>query len=151
MEMCHKAVRELVALVGAADEGDWETAEHCASNISLIEHEADNLKRRQEAEEVAARMAGLAIAMVRQAGDTYQLKVSVRDDTPVRDIYIFVNDEKVFYELVDKKSSRAATLDLPVKLKPGLNIITVGAREDDEFAQREILAVFSEKGDPFAD
>ena len=46
MEMCHKAVRELVALVGAADGGDWETAENCASNISLIEHEADNLKRK---------------------------------------------------------------------------------------------------------
>ena len=45
MEICHKAVRELVALVGAADEGDWETAATCLSNISLIEHEADNLKQ----------------------------------------------------------------------------------------------------------
>jgi carboxyl-terminal processing protease len=88
---------------------------------------------------------------VRVKGDEYALKVKVQDDTPVRDIYIFVNDEKVFYEVVDEKSAQKAVLDLPVKLEPGLNIVTVVAREDDEFAQREILAVFSEKGDPFAD
>lgn len=46
MEISHKAVRELVALVGAADEGDWETAANCLSNISLIEHEADKLKHK---------------------------------------------------------------------------------------------------------
>jgi hypothetical protein len=34
-----------------------------------------------------------------------------------------------------------------VKLKPGVNIITVVAREDDEFAQREVLTVYSTAGD----
>jgi predicted phosphate transport protein (TIGR00153 family) len=44
MEISHKAVRELVALVAAADEGDWDAAASCQSNISQIEHEADELK-----------------------------------------------------------------------------------------------------------
>jgi large subunit ribosomal protein L9 len=46
-----------------------------------VQLEADNLERRQEAEAVATRMAGLAIVMVRQAGDTGQLygSVSTRD------------------------------------------------------------------------
>jgi large subunit ribosomal protein L9 len=46
-----------------------------------VQLEADNLVRRQEAEAVAERMAGLAIVMVRQAGDTGQLygSVSPRD------------------------------------------------------------------------
>lgn len=39
--------------------------------------EADNLTRRQEAEQVAQRMSGLAVVMVRQAGDTGQLYGSV--------------------------------------------------------------------------
>ena len=39
--------------------------------------EADNLTRRQEAEQVAARMAGVSVVMVRQAGDTGQLYGSV--------------------------------------------------------------------------
>jgi large subunit ribosomal protein L9 len=39
--------------------------------------EADNLDRRKEAEQVAARMAGLSVVMVRQAGDTGQLYGSV--------------------------------------------------------------------------
>ncbi|HEX9647997.1 MAG TPA: 50S ribosomal protein L9 [Alphaproteobacteria bacterium] len=39
--------------------------------------EADNLTHRQEAEQVAKRMAGVSVVMVRQAGDTGQLYGSV--------------------------------------------------------------------------
>ena len=42
-----------------------------------VQLEADNIERRQEAEEIAERMEGLAIVMVRQAGDTGQLYGSV--------------------------------------------------------------------------
>ena len=39
--------------------------------------EADNLKRREEAEDMAGRMEGLSIPMIRQASDTGQLYGSV--------------------------------------------------------------------------
>lgn len=45
MEICHKAVRELVALVEAAGKEDWATASVHLGRISDIEHEADNLKQ----------------------------------------------------------------------------------------------------------
>ena len=38
-----------------------------------------------------------------------------------------------------------------IKLEPGVNIVTVVAREDDEFAQREVLTIFSRAGDPLAE
>jgi hypothetical protein len=84
---------------------------------------------------------------LRVPGDTYRLKVRVTDDTPVRDLYVFNEDQKVFYELLDAKTARDATVELDLKLKPGVNIVTVVAREDDEFAQREVITVFSEQGD----
>ncbi len=56
------------------------------ANLSHFEQqraqlEADNLKRRQEAEAVASKMAGLSVIMVRQAGEAGQLygSVSARD------------------------------------------------------------------------
>ena len=49
------------------------------------------------------------------------------------------------------RGSTNAVLRHDVKLKPGVNVITVFAREDDEFAQRETLTVFSKKGDPLAE
>ena len=57
-------------------------------NMARFEHqradlEARNLERRKEAEQVAAKMEGVSIVLVRQAGDTGQLygSVSARDVT----------------------------------------------------------------------
>lgn len=53
--------------------------------------EADNLERRSEAESVAAKMAGLSVVMVRQAGDSGQLYGSVN----ARDIAAAVTEAGV--------------------------------------------------------
>src|SRR3546814_8527021 len=56
-------------------------------NMARFEHqradlEARNLERRKEAEQVAAKMEGLSIVLVRQAGDTGQLYGSVSEEHP---------------------------------------------------------------------
>jgi carboxyl-terminal processing protease len=83
-------------------------------------------------------------------GDTYTVDAKIEDDGPVKDAYLFVGDQKVYFENLRTKGPTNATLHHDVKLKPGVNVITLVAREDDEFAQREVLTVFSSKGDPLA-
>jgi carboxyl-terminal processing protease len=87
---------------------------------------------------------------VRVAGDSVQIRARVEDDGPVRDVYVFNGEQKVSYQLLAKKGPTDVTLEATVKLEPGVNMITVVAREDDEFAQREVLMVYSGKGDPLA-
>ncbi len=90
-------------------------------------------------------------------GDTFEVRAHIVDDGKVNDAYIFVGDQKVYYQRLpsqkgpSQKGPTDMMLNHTVKLKPGINVITVVAREDDEFAQREALTVFSKKGDPFAD
>lgn len=83
-------------------------------------------------------------------GDRYDLVAKISDDGRVNDAYVFVGDQKVFYQRLDSRGPTDVTLRRGVKLQPGVNVITVVAREDDEFAQREVLTVFSRAGDPFA-
>jgi carboxyl-terminal processing protease len=84
-------------------------------------------------------------------GDTFTVDAKIEDEGPVKDAYLFVGEQKVFFESLKSKGPTAATLHHDVKLKPGVNVITLVAREDEEFAQREVLTVFSKKGDPFAE
>ena len=63
----------------------------------------------------------------------------------------FAEKVKKIPNVVDVESSVQQGLPAyAVKLKPGVNVITVVAREDDEFAQREVMTVYSKKGDPLA-
>ncbi len=83
------------------------------------------------------------------AKNLYKLSVSISSESSVRDAFLFVNDQKVFYKLFDAGQSQL-TFDREIKLKPGINIVTVVAREDNDYAHRESLTIFSETGDPFA-
>lgn len=88
-------------------------------------------------------------------GDTFSVEAKIEDDGAVKDAYVYVGDQKVHYEQLRPSAGGRGptnvTVKHDVKLKPGVNVITVFAREDDEFAQREVLTVFSKKGDPLAD
>ncbi len=61
--------------------------------------------------------------------------------TRLRDVFVFVNDQKVFFKVVPegKTGDIAFATDLP--LKPGNNTVTVVAREDEEFQSRRSLIV----------
>jgi carboxyl-terminal processing protease len=60
----------------------------------------------------------------------------------LRDVFIFVNDRKVFFKVIPETNA-AQQLDFAtsVPLKPGNNLVTVFAREDDEFQSRRTMVV----------
>jgi carboxyl-terminal processing protease len=62
-----------------------------------------------------------------------------------------VNDQKVFFKVVPEAAGSARmefTTDLP--LKPGNNVVTVFAREDDEFQSRRSMVVYRRPPDEVA-
>lgn len=87
-------------------------------------------------------------SMAQVDGDTFTVEAKIEDDGAVKDAYLFVGDQKVYFENLKSKGPTNTTLRHDVKLKPGVNVITLVAREDDEFAQREVLTVYSASGDP---
>jgi hypothetical protein len=96
--------------------------------------------------------AGAALGeVVTTDAASLELVAQIADDGAVADAYVFVGDQKVHYQRVASAGPTAATLRHSLTLKPGVNVVTVVAREDDEFAQREVLTVYSTRGDPFAD
>ena len=80
------------------------------------------------------------------------LPPSADPEARLRDVYIFVNDEKVFFRVVPDSAPGAAathgrldfTADLP--LKPGQNVVTVFAREDQELQSRRSVVIFRKGG-----
>jgi len=61
----------------------------------------------------------------------------------LRDVFVFVNDQKVFFKVVPEETGAQKlefTTDVP--LKAGQNVVTVVAREDEEFQSRRSVVVF---------
>lgn len=87
------------------------------------------------------------------ARDNFDVRAHITDDGKVNDAYVFVADQKVYYQRFGAAARGPAdvTVSHSVPLKPGVNVITVVAREDDEFAQREVITVYCSSGDPLAD
>jgi carboxyl-terminal processing protease len=61
----------------------------------------------------------------------------------LRDVFVFVNEQKVFFKVVPQ-STNAAKLDFQtdLPLKPGNNVVTVFAREDDELQTRRSVVIY---------
>ena len=62
--------------------------------------------------------------------------------TKLRDVFVFVNDQKVFFKVVPETSTATRVdfaADLP--LEAGNNTVTVFAREDEEFQSRRTFYV----------
>ncbi|HEY2734356.1 MAG TPA: hypothetical protein VGI70_10250, partial [Polyangiales bacterium] len=74
--------------------------------------------------------------------DWLKLHGSAIDDTRVRDVYIFVGSRKVFYQ-----SNRGATdptrekFEATLPLRPGVNFVTVVARESNDVASHKSFIV----------
>ncbi|MDH5671696.1 MAG: S41 family peptidase [Myxococcales bacterium] len=73
---------------------------------------------------------------------TLRVRGQATDDRIVRDLYIFVGPHKVYYlsNRSDGSPERAA-FDTTVPLRPGINYVTVVAREDNEVMGRETFIV----------
>lgn len=60
----------------------------------------------------------------------------------LRDVFIFVNGRKVFFKVVpEANAAQQVDFTADVPLKPGNNVVTVFAREDDEFQSRRTVVV----------
>ncbi len=71
--------------------------------------------------------------------------------TKLRDVFVFANEQKVFFRVVPEAGG-AARMDFSaeVPLKPGNNVVTVYAREDEEFQTRRTFYVYRRGGSEVA-
>jgi len=73
---------------------------------------------------------------------TIRLDVQATDETRVRDLYVFVGAQKVFYKSNRSGSSpRRASFTEEIPLRPGINYVTVYARESDDVVSRKLFVV----------
>jgi carboxyl-terminal processing protease len=75
-------------------------------------------------------------------GDKIKIQGVAHDGDQVLDAYMFVGNQKVFYQSNRKGSDHTSMpLDLEVNLNPGINIITVVARENEDVLTSHVLVV----------
>ncbi|HKP55574.1 MAG TPA: MXAN_5808 family serine peptidase [Polyangiales bacterium] len=74
--------------------------------------------------------------------DSLKVKGSAVDDTRVRDVYIFVGSRKVFYQS-NRNANDPTTqkFDVALPLRPGINFVTVVARESNDVASHKSFIV----------
>jgi len=82
-------------------------------------------------------------------GDTFRLSGSATvapsadPASRLRDVFVYVNDQKVFFRVVpDETGAQKLEFQTDLPLQPGQNLVTVVAREDEEFQSRRSLVVF---------
>jgi len=80
---------------------------------------------------------------VMATGDRYTLSGSVTDPDGLLDVYVLVNDQKVYFKAVDPKGEEPRKLKFTADfaLKEGNNNVLVVAREDPDFASRKTLVI----------
>jgi carboxyl-terminal processing protease len=80
--------------------------------------------------------------------DTLQLTGRVTDETRVRDVYIFVGEEKLFFKS-NRGKANPKVLDFKAELplKNGLNYITIVAEETADLEHRQVLVVRRDRVD----
>jgi carboxyl-terminal processing protease len=76
-------------------------------------------------------------------GERYTLSGTVSDPSGLLDMYVLVNDQKVFFKTVDPKSGDTKNLRFTAEfpLKEGNNNVLVVARETPDFGNRRTLIV----------
>lgn len=76
-------------------------------------------------------------------GDKFTLSGVVTDPHGLLDVYVLVNDQKVYFKGVDPKGGEPNTLKFSTEfaLKEGNNNVLVVAREDSDFASRRTLVI----------
>lgn len=76
------------------------------------------------------------------------LKGRAEDDSIVRDIYAFVGARKVFYQSNRKGANPSkVSFDTTIPLRPGINYVSVIAREDNEIMSRKTFIVRRDAAD----
>jgi len=80
---------------------------------------------------------------VMATGDRFTLTGAVTDPDGILDVYVLVNDQKVYFKAVDPKGEEPRKLKFTTDfaLKEGNNNVLVVAREDADFASRKTLVI----------
>jgi carboxyl-terminal processing protease len=78
------------------------------------------------------------------SGESYTLKGSATDDIELRHLFIFVGDNKVFYQ-APEKPSKTLSFETTLPLKKGANLITLAAQDDRELTSRKQWIVWRNK------
>jgi len=75
-------------------------------------------------------------------GDKIRIEGTATDTDRVADVYVFVGSQKVFYQS-NRKSSEPTKLGFAfdANLQPGINVVTVVARENEDTASRHTMVV----------
>jgi carboxyl-terminal processing protease len=74
--------------------------------------------------------------------ESLPIRAVVTDDALVRDAYIYVGTRKVFYvSNRDSQTPREVRFDSQVPLRPGINVVVIVARENDEVLSRRTFIV----------
>ena len=75
-------------------------------------------------------------------GDTMKISVEASDTERLLDMYVFVGSRKLYYQSNRNGSDpRSATFDFDAPLSPGVNLITVVARESPTTTTRRVVVV----------
>lgn len=70
------------------------------------------------------------------------LRGEAQDDEHVRDMYIFAGARKVFYQSnADGDNPRSLRYEAPIPLHPGINYVTVFARESNDVISRRMMVI----------
>lgn len=80
--------------------------------------------------------------------DTIRIRGKATDESAVRDVYIFVGDDKRYFKSTkDSALPNELTFEAEVPLENGINYITIVAEESAELETRRILAVRRDRKD----
>ncbi len=81
-------------------------------------------------------------AAVTTDADTFELGGVVSDDRRLRDVYIFLNNQKVFFKAHRGEGRPELAFDTSIPLDEGLNTVVVFARENDDLISRRTLSIY---------
>ncbi len=98
----------------------------------------------------------LELGTLTTSADVLSLKGRLTDERALKDVFIFVNDKKIFYRslvhlpLADG-GGVVAPLEVTLPLKSGANSIAVVARESDDVISRKVFGIFRGPGKAVAE
>ncbi|MBI2345787.1 MAG: PDZ domain-containing protein [Deltaproteobacteria bacterium] len=84
-------------------------------------------------------MTGLVLPAI-TAGPRQRIVAKIRDDQRVKDYFIFVGDDKVFYQ-ANSQEGNSLSLETEIALKVGGNFVTVAARDNNDLLSRRTVFI----------
>lgn len=75
----------------------------------------------------------------------YRFSGQVKDDGPIKEIYVFVNVDKIYYQAVAEDATNPVPFDVTIPLEPGANRINVLTKDRENLLTRKRWIVWKPK------